>query len=143
MLDWSFSIRLATWRDDHHALRSVRVTVFVDEQQIDADEEFDAVDPNCQHVLAEDARGIPIGTGRIDADGKIGRLAVLAPWRKAGVGRALLRKTLSVARANHLHRVYLHAQVSAMGFYAGEGFVAYGERFFEAGIEHLAMELMV
>jgi predicted GNAT family N-acyltransferase len=136
----AFTVRPATWRDDQVALQSVRIPVFVHEQKVDAREEFDDVDPVCQHLLAVDSTGKPVGTGRIDAKGKIGRMAVLPDWRQQGVGRAILLKALEVAQVQGLKRVYLHAQVSAMGFYAREGFTGFGDRFYEAGIEHLAME---
>jgi len=137
----AFTVRAATWREDRAALQSVRLPVFVIEQKVDAREEFDAVDLVCQHILAIDAQGKPIGTGRIDEHGKIGRMAVLPEWRQRGVGRAVLLMALSLARAQGLGRVYLHAQTSAVGFYARAGFSGFGDRFFEAGIEHLAMEL--
>jgi predicted GNAT family N-acyltransferase len=136
-----FTVRRVTWRDDQVALQSVRLPVFVVEQKVDAREEFDSIDLVCQHILAEDAEGKAIGTGRIDSHGKIGRMAVLPSWRKHGVGRAILTKALELAREQGLPRVYLHAQVSAMGFYEGAGFIGYGDRFVEAGIEHLSMEL--
>ena len=135
-----FTVRSATWREDHAALQSVRVPVFVVEQKVYAREEFDDVDPICQHILALDAHGKAIGTGRIDAHGKVGRMAVLPDWRKHGVGRAILLKSLELARVQGHRRVYLHSQVSAMGFYEREGFVGYGARFYEAGIEHQSME---
>jgi predicted GNAT family N-acyltransferase len=143
MAEPSFNVRRATWRDDQGALQSVRLPVFVVEQKVDAREEFDAVDLVCQHILAEDAEGKAIGTGRIDAHGKIGRMAVLPSWRKRGVGKEILTKALQIAREQGLTRVYLHAQVTAMGFYEAAGFVGFGERFVEAGIEHLSMELQL
>jgi predicted GNAT family N-acyltransferase len=136
----SFSVHAATWRDDQPALQAVRIPVFVVEQRVDAREEFDDVDPVCCHILAVDSVGKAIGTGRLDSHGKIGRMAVLAEWRKHGVGRAILDKALELARDQGLGRVYLHAQISALGFYERAGFTGYGARFHEAGIEHLAME---
>ena len=136
----AYTVRVATWENDRAALQSVRIPVFVDEQHVDPNEEFDDVDPVCRHLLAVDSAGRPIGTGRIDLHGKIGRMAVAKEWREHGVGRAILQKALELARQAGLKRVYLHAQVTAMGFYAREGFADYGDRFFEAGIEHQAME---
>jgi predicted GNAT family N-acyltransferase len=136
-----FTVRAANWRDDQAALQSVRLPVFVVEQKVDAREEFDAVDLVCHHILATDGSGSAIGTGRIDAHGKIGRMAVLPAWREHGVGRAILLNALELARAQGLKRVYLHAQVSAAGFYSRAGFKAFGDRFFEARIEHQAMDL--
>jgi predicted GNAT family N-acyltransferase len=135
-----FTVRAATWRDDQAALQAVRIPVFVVEQKVDAREEFDEVDPLCHHLLALDDAGNPIGTGRIDSQGKIGRMAVLANWRKHGVGRAILLAALALAQQQGLKRAYLHAQLSAQGFYEREGFTAFGPHFFEAGIEHIAME---
>ena len=136
----TFTVRAATWREDQAALQAVRIPVFVVEQKVDAREEFDEIDPICQHLLAVDSSGNAIGTGRIDSHGKIGRMAVLPGWRQRGVGRAILQKAIEAARTHGLKRVYLHSQVSALGFYQREGFADYGEHFFEAGIEHVAME---
>jgi predicted GNAT family N-acyltransferase len=137
----TYSVRLANWQDDREALQAVRRPVFVIEQKVDAREEFDHVDLECVHILATDQHNKPIGTGRIDSHGKIGRMAVLPEWRKHGVGWAILKFAIHHARAAGMKRVYLHSQTSALGFYERSGFIGYGNRFFEAGIEHLAMEL--
>jgi predicted GNAT family N-acyltransferase len=127
------------------ALLAVRETVFVLEQNVPVEEERDALDPQCRHVIARDRGGVPIGTGRLvppAADGapaRIGRMAVLREWRGAGVGDAMLHALLRQARELGWNDVALNAQVSAQSFYARHGFVPVGERFFEAGIEHQAM----
>lgn len=121
------------------ALRQVRETVFVQEQQVPIDEEWDALDPLCHHVIARDDAGRPIGTGRLTPERKIGRMAVLPEWRGRGVGDALLLALIDAARRRQWPEVSLHAQVSAESFYARHGFVPYGERFHEAGIEHQSM----
>lgn len=122
------------------AVRTVRDVVFVQEQRVPVDIERDALDPLCVHVLARDTGGIPIGTGRLAPDGKIGRMAVLREWRGRGVGVAMLRALVAHAEAAGLREVHLHAQVDAEGFYAAEGFLPRGERFEEAGIQHQAMQ---
>lgn len=121
------------------ALRKVRETVFVQEQQVPVEEEWDALDPLCMHVVARDAAGEPIGTGRLTPEHKIGRMAVLRDWRGRGVGDAMLAALMSQARDMGWPQVSLHAQVSAEAFYARHGFIPYGERFWEAGIEHQSM----
>jgi predicted GNAT family N-acyltransferase len=120
-------------------LRAVREAVFVREQQVPLDLELDALDPSSQHVIARDAGGIAIGTGRLTPERKIGRMAVLPEWRNAGVGAALLQALLRLAREHRWNDVSLHAQVGALEFYLRHGFVAYGPPFSEAGIEHQAM----
>lgn len=120
-------------------LRAVREAVFVREQQVPLDLEWDTLDPSSQHVIARDAGGSAVGTGRLTPERKIGRMAVLPEWRNAGVGAALLQALLRLARGHGWNDVSLHAQVGALDFYLRHGFVAYGPRFSEAGIEHQAM----
>lgn len=121
------------------ALRAVREPVFVLEQRVPLELEWDDLDPLCVHVIARDAAGAPIGTGRLTPERRIGRMAVLPGWRGRGVGDALLRALLDEAEQAHWPEVTLHAQVSALGFYARHGFVPLGPRFMEAGIEHQTM----
>ncbi len=132
---------------DYHtavdALRAVREPVFVEEQQVPRELEWDALDPLCVHVLARDDAGRPIGTGRLTPEHKIGRMAVLQDWRGKGVGDALLKALIEQAALRRWPEVKLNAQVSAIGFYARHGFVPFGERFMEAGIEHQAMRRQV
>jgi predicted GNAT family N-acyltransferase len=120
-------------------LRRVREAVFIEEQGVPRDLEQDALDPLCHHVIARDADGAPIGTGRLTPDHRIGRMAVLSAWRGRGVGEALLRALLVEARQRQWPAVSLHAQVDAERFYARHGFLPEGDRFFEAGIEHQGM----
>ena len=134
-----YAIRLSTWRADAPALQAVRRAVFIDEQRVPENLEWDAADRQCEHALAEDAEGGAIGCARLLPDGHIGRVAVLAAWRGQGVGAALLLCLIEVARAHGHLRVMLNAQVQAMPFYARYGFVAEGPPFDEAGIAHQVM----
>lgn len=124
-------------------LRSVRETVFVQEQAVPLELEWDELDPRCHHVLARDHAGRPVGTGRLTPEHRIGRMAVLADWRGRGVGDALLRALLDQARALGWRRVALNAQASAIGFYVRHGFLPCGEPFVEAGIDHQSMQLLL
>jgi predicted GNAT family N-acyltransferase len=137
----AFKVRAASWAEDFAALRTVRETVFVVEQDVPVELEWDGLDEGCRHLLAEDTHGRPIGCVRLLPDGHIGRMAVLAPWRGRGVGRALLRAMLVQAAASGFAVVRLNAQVQALGFYAREGFQACGDMFDDAGIAHRAMQL--
>lgn len=80
-----------------------------------------------------------MGCARLLPTGQIGRLAVLKPFRKRGVGGALLEAVLRSAKAAGMREVWMHAQTHAEGFYAAHGFAPEGERFMEAGIEHIMM----
>lgn len=139
MIPSDFRVDPADYHADIESLRHVRETVFVAEQQVPIDEEWDELDPRCRHVLARDLHDQPIGTGRLTPERKIGRMAVLREWRGRGVGDALLVALMDQARSLGWTDVSLNAQVSAESFYSRHGFQPYGERFTEAGIEHQAM----
>jgi len=128
------------WAGRAEALAAVRRAVFCAEQGIPEALEWDGADPGAVHVLALTKRE-PVGTGRLLPTGKIGRLAVLASFRRHGVGSLVLRRLVELARTRGLGSVYLHAQADALGFYAAHGFVAEGPEFDEAGIRHRRMRL--
>ena len=137
----SFSIRIANWQDDAPALRAIRETVFIREQKVPVELEWDECDATCLHTLATDTAGNPVGTARLLPDGHIGRMAVLKEWRGRGVGSALLRLLLDEARKRRLRQAVLNAQTYAAGFYEKFGFQAVGEEFMDAGIPHVKMVL--
>lgn len=136
-----FRVEPADYRTDFQDLRRVRESVFVAEQQVPLELEWDAQDPLCQHVIARDGQNQPIGTGRLSPEHRIGRMAVLREWRGHGVGSALLTALIDAARMQHWAEVELHAQVDALAFYARHGFDAVGDEFAEAGIRHRTMRL--
>ena len=139
MTDAGFTVAPIDYATGVEALRAVREPVFVQEQNVPLELEWDDLDPQCVHVLARDDAGRPIGTGRLTPERTIGRMAVLRDWRGKGVGDALLRALIAEAVRLRWPEVSLHAQVSAIGFYARHGFVPYGELYMEAGIEHRNM----
>ncbi len=134
------AIDYATGVDD---LRAVREPVFVHEQQVPIELEWDELDPLCIHVIARDEAGRPIGTGRLTPERKVGRMAVLPDWRGRGVGDALLLALIEAAAQRRWPELRLHSQVSAVGFYVKHGFVPYDARFMEAGIEHQSMRRQI
>ena len=134
-----FGIEAGAWSELGKEARQVRDAVFVDEQKVPRDIEWDEHDAVSRHVIARDSDGGAIGTGRLLADGHIGRMAVLADWRGKGVGRALLERLLEEARLQGHAHLALHAQTQASGFYRRFGFVEEGPEFMEAGIPHRTM----
>ena len=134
-----FGVDAGAWNELGEAARQVRETVFVDEQNVPRDMEWDEHDAVSRHVIARDSDGGVIGTGRLLADGQLGRMAVLADWRGKGVGRALLERLLEEATRLGLEHPALHAQTQASGFYRRFGFVEEGPEFMEAGIPHRIM----
>jgi predicted GNAT family N-acyltransferase len=135
----SFRLRHAEWERDRAPLQAVRRTVFVLEQKVPEALEWDEFDPVSTHVLAEDASGQAIGTGRLLPDGHLGRMAVLDGWRGRGVGDALLTWLMGQARDRGVRELLLHAQSHAVPFYLRHGFACVGDEFIEAGIAHRLM----
>jgi predicted GNAT family N-acyltransferase len=136
----SLSVQIADWWRDADAIRQVRSAVFIAEQGIPATLEWDGLDVDCDHVLVRDQDGCSLATGRLMTDGRIGRMAVLAPWRNRGIGRQLLEAILELAGQRGLREVYLHAQLEVVPFYQMAGFRVCGEPFAEAGIRHVIMQ---
>ncbi len=132
------SVRPADWHVDRSILRAIREEVFVREQFVPVDMEWDEFDERSHHVMAM-VDDVPVGTGRLLPDGHIGRMAVLKPWRGHGAGGALLTSLMNVARELGMRRVVLNAQIQAMPFYLRHGFQAEGEKFMDAGIPHRRM----
>ena len=134
-----FTVRLATWGADEEAIHDIRESVFVREQSVAPEIEWDGLDAGCLQALAEDENRDAIGTGRLHPSGKIGRMAVMPAWRGRGVGAAIMECLIEAARQESLDEVYLHAQTRVVGFYARFGFEAEGEEFEEADIPHRLM----
>lgn len=134
-----FTLRQARWPQDRELVRHVRETVFVHEQHVPLALEWDRLDDDCLHLLAEDQSGNAIGTARLLSDGHIGRMAVVAPWRQHGIGAAMLNELVRIARERGWVEVVLNAQTHAVAFYARYGFIAEGPEFQDAGIPHCRM----
>ena len=133
------TVSIVSWSDKQAELTTVRRAVFIEEQNVPESIELDDRDPDCSHVLAYDGLGNPIGTARIDAHGKIGRMAVLGEYRGLGVGREMLRTIMDWGTSRGIADFHLSAQIGAVGFYRKMGFETYGDEFEEAGITHVNM----
>ncbi|MEU3182812.1 GNAT family N-acetyltransferase [Streptomyces sp. NPDC006923] len=148
----AYTVRVAVDPADIEACFAVRKEVFVVEQRVPEDIEYDGRDGDAVQVLAVRDDGLPLGTGRLlygpgaadrtggdPAVGSLGRLAVGAAARGRGVGAALVRAIEEAARGRGLAVVDLHAQSHALGFYERLGYEAYGPEFLDAGIAHRSM----
>lgn len=137
------TIKLGTWRELAADARPLRMAVFIEEQGVPADMEWDEDDETAVHAVAYNRAGQPVATARLLASNagtaKLGRMAVDAALRGSGIGMQVLQALLEQARRRGDHSVALHAQLSAHGFYERCGFVAAGPVFDEAGIDHVLM----
>jgi predicted GNAT family N-acyltransferase len=129
------------WSRHREQLRWLREQVFIIEQGVPRELEWDGEDEASSHFLACNEAGQPLGCARLLPTGQIGRMAVLKEQRGSGLGMRLLLEAIEHAKRLGFRRVSLHAQTHAAGFYLKAGFSPVGDEFMEAGIPHQAMEL--
>ncbi len=127
---------------DKDAICAIREAVFINEQHVPRELEFDGLDDTAVHVLAH-VNEQPAGTGRVLDDGHIGRIAILKAFRGQGLGARVVLALIDEAARGGCQRVYLGAQLQAVEFYQKLGFTPYGEEFMDAGIPHIHMEKLL
>jgi predicted GNAT family N-acyltransferase len=132
------TVSVADWHKDNADIRRVRDAVFVAEQSVPPELEWDAEDSEAVHFLAYEG-DFAIGTARLLPDGEIGRLSVLRDWRGLTVGEALLKAVIHEAEQRGLNEQKLSAQVQAVAFYQRFGFTVVSDEFLEAGLPHVDM----
>lgn len=137
-------LRVGGWDMLGPHARAIRTEVFIDEQKIPIEMEWDESDADAVHAVAFNRFGRPLATGRLlrhemPGIARIGRMAAIQALRGSGVGRMVLGALMQAARSRGDHEVRLHAQTSAQGFYARAGFTPAGPVFDEADIAHIEM----
>lgn len=136
-------LRVGDWATLGQDARAIRTEVFVNEQRIPKEIEWDAADASAVHAVAYNRLGMPVATGRLLAHepgvAKIGRMAVNRVLRGGRLGREVLHALMDAARQRGDGEVMLHAQRSAEGFYTRLGYQVRGEPFVEADIDHVTM----
>lgn len=137
------TVRVGDWDTLGADAQRVRTEVFVQEQRIPAEIEWDDADGNALHAVAYNRLGQPLATGRLIAQapgiGRIGRMAVERTLRGTGFGDRVLDALEQAAHQRGERELLLHAQCSAQGFYARSGYRTQGKPFDEAGIAHIEM----
>jgi predicted GNAT family N-acyltransferase len=136
-------VKLGPWRELREPARRIRTEVFVEEQRVPLEMEWDEADETAVHAVAYNRLGQAIATGRLlpsdNGTAKIGRVAVSRVLRGSGVGRLVMDALMEAARRRGDRRIVLHAQCTAEAFYRGMGFAPHGAVFEEAGIAHIEM----
>lgn len=131
---------------DLKAAFDVRQQVFVEEQGISRELEYDGLDNEAIHMLVMDGGNV-IGTARVrflaDNQAKIERMAILKPFRRKGIGRGIISFLIAESKRRRVKHVILHAQHDVLPFYRSCGFEEVGGPFWEAGIKHLKMQMWV
>ncbi|MGZ3237839.1 MAG: GNAT family N-acetyltransferase [Burkholderiaceae bacterium] len=135
----SYRITLGDWPMQRADAEIIRHEVFIIEQNVPLELEWDEMDIVSLHAVAIDESGKAIGTGRLLPDGHIGRMAVKRSNRKSGIGGAILNALMQEAKRRGRSAVMLNAQIQVQAFYESYGFVREGEEFMDAGIPHVHM----
>lgn len=133
------TILICTWEAARERAGAIRISVFVEEQGVPLELEWDDMDRSSWHALALTTDGTAVATGRLLPDGHIGRMAVLKMARGTGVGAQVLDALMAKAAELGYPELILNAQTHAEPFYARAGFERVGDVFEEAGIPHIEM----
>ncbi len=137
-----FNIVSADWITLQQDAQYIRELVFIQEQHIDAADEWDAQDSTSLHfVVYADLK--PIATARLLDNNSIGRVAVLKEYRGHGVGRLLMSDIIQQARLQERETLKLSSQVHAIAFYQSLGFKVEGSEYLDCGIPHIDMFLNI
>ncbi|WP_158774616.1 GNAT family N-acetyltransferase [Cobetia sp. L2A1] len=142
MSDAMISLERGDWQTLSSDASEIRRIVFMVEQHVPEDEEWDGRDDACEHFLVR-LEGRPVGTARLLPDGHVGRVAVLSEARGLGLGQHLMEACILAARQAGHAEVLLDAQTHALVFYQRLGFTAFGDEFIDAGIPHRSMRLIL
>lgn len=133
-----------TSMDELEQALHIRRKVFVEEQGVpleDEYDEFDKLDGKCDHILVY-YNGEPVGTGRVrsvEGYGKLERICILQEYRKFGLGKVIIAKLEELAADRKDIKVKLHGQTHAEGFYQKLGYETSSDVFMEDGIPHVLM----
>ena len=136
-----FVVKTVSWKTHAAALKALREEVFIKEQHVPVELEWDGLDETAVHLLALNATNQAIGCARLIGDGSIGRMAVLKSWRHQGVGRALLTEAIALYQQSGIQNITLSAQVHVIPFYEKSGFKVCSAPYWDANIMHVDMQL--
>lgn len=136
-----FTIRTGSWDELQNDAKLIREQVFIQEQQIAVEDEWDAEDAVSLHFVVYD-QDQPIATARLLKNNSVGRVAVLKSHRGVGIGKLLMQQIIQQAKHEQREFLKLSSQVHAIQFYAGLGFKVEGEQYLDCGIPHIDMRLL-
>ena len=136
-----FTIRTGSWDELQNDAKLIREQVFIQEQQIAVEDEWDAEDTVSVHFVVYD-QDQPIATARLLKNNSVGRVAVLKSHRGVGIGKLLMQQIIQKAKHEQREFLKLSSQVHAIQFYTGLGFKVEGEQYLDCGIPHIDMRLL-
>jgi predicted GNAT family N-acyltransferase len=141
----NISIQITHWNEAKSQVMPIRHDVFIKEQEVPVELEWDEFDQNALHAIVKQENQV-IGTARLIIDNtiaRIGRMAIQKEYREQGIGQKLLSILIQTAKEKGAQECILHAQTHAIAFYAKADFEPHGPIFDEAGIPHVEMRLIL
>ncbi|HBO71256.1 MAG TPA: GNAT family N-acetyltransferase [Acinetobacter sp.] len=137
-----FSVKYGSWDQLQQDAKLIRKLVFISEQNIPEQDEWDDQDAISQHFVVYD-HNQPIATARLLANNSVGRVAVLKAYRGQGIGRLIMLQIIAYAQAQKRPSLQLSSQVHAISFYEKLGFSIQGDEYDECGIPHIEMVMPI
>ncbi|MFK4048805.1 GNAT family N-acetyltransferase [Acinetobacter venetianus] len=137
-----FSVKQGSWDQLQQDAKLIRKLVFISEQNIPEQDEWDDQDAISQHFVVYD-QNQPIATARLLANNSVGRVAVLKAYRGQGIGRLIMLEIIAYAQAQKRPSLQLSSQVHAISFYEKLGFSIQGDEYDECGIPHIEMVMPI
>lgn len=135
-------IKTVDFKNDFSEIEGIRTTVFIEEQNVPIELEWDEFDNDSTHILAY-YNNKAVGTARLLKDGHIGRMAVLKKYRNRNIGQNMLKYLLKIAQKSSINSIELSAQEHAVEFYKKYGFSVTSNVYLDAGIPHYDMKYLV
>ena len=137
-----FSVKQGSWDQLQQDAKLIRKLVFISEQNIPEQDEWDDQDAISQHFVVYD-QNQPIATARLLANNSVGRVAVLKAYRGQGIGRLIMLEIIAYAQAQKRPSLQLSSQVHAISFYEKLGFSIQSDEYDECGIPHIEMVMPI
>jgi len=137
-----FSVKYGSWDQLQQDAKLIRKLVFISEQNIPEQDEWDDQDAISQHFVVYD-HNQPIATARLLTNNSVGRVAVLKAYRGQGIGRLIMLQIIAYAQAQKRPSLQLSSQVHAISFYEKLGFSIQGDEYDECGIPHIEMVMPI
>ncbi len=137
-----FRVQSGHWDKLEQDAKFIRKQVFIIEQNIPEEEEWDDQDMISDHFVVYD-QNQPIATARLLQNNSVGRVAVLKAYRGQGIGRMIMLEIIRQAHQQDRKFLQLSSQVHAISFYEKLGFSIQGDAYDECGIPHIKMQLVI
>ncbi len=132
----SFRFEQASWQESCDEILAIRHKVFVIEQHFNENILCDLHDLNGIHIISRNVEGLVIAVGRLSLEGRIGRIAVLLPYRGVGIGSKILSELVKIGHFHKLNNISLNAELDNIHFYDTHHFMASGPVYMKKGVPH-------